>query len=191
MLNKETLLQRKHKQTKSRKKIDPYCCAIKAMVDTPPRLKAVGYVPREISRHIFFFLKEKNGKVDGFVYSTQYQPSPIPTGGLEIPLKLTFKSPNFLTHHKMKDFMTNLYSYDYEAKAETDEDDDAEIHFMIANEGLDDAKEVDSEVVKPKVKRKPPKICESSESDCEEREVVEPTLKRNPPKGLDTMSMED
>ena len=32
--------------------------------------------------------------------------------------------------------MTNLYSYDYEAKAKTDEDDDAEIHFMIADEGL-------------------------------------------------------
>ena len=41
----------------------------------------------------------------------------------------------------MKDFITNLYSYDYEAKAETDEDDDAEIHFMIANEGLDCDKE--------------------------------------------------
>ena len=36
----------------------------------------------------------------------------------------------------MKDFMTNLYSYDYKAKAKTDEDDDAEIHFMIADEGL-------------------------------------------------------
>ena len=36
----------------------------------------------------------------------------------------------------MKDFMTNLYLYDYEAKAKTDEDDDAEIHFMIADEGL-------------------------------------------------------
>ena len=43
---------------KESKKIDPYCCAIKAMVDIPPRLKTVGYVPRESSRHIFFFLKE-------------------------------------------------------------------------------------------------------------------------------------
>ena len=41
----------------------------------------------------------------------------------------------------MKDFITNLYSHDYETKAETDEDDDAEINFMIANEGLDGAKE--------------------------------------------------
>ena len=51
--------------------------------------------------------------------------------------------------------MTNLYSYDYKAKAETDEDDDAEIHFIIASEGLDDDREEDSEVVKPKAKRKP------------------------------------
>ena len=91
----------------------------------------------------------------------------------------------------MKDFMTNLYSYDYEEKAVTDEDDDAEIHFIIANEGLDGDKEEDRGVVKPKVKRKPPKIYESSESGCEEREIVEPTVKRKPQKGLETMSMED
>ena len=90
----------------------------------------------------------------------------------------------------MKGLMTNLYSYDYKAKTETDEDDDAEIHFMITNEGLD-VKNEDSEVIKPKVKRKSPKIFESSESDCEDSEVVEPTVKRKPPKGLDTMSMED
>ena len=87
--------------------------------------------------------------------------------------------------------MTNLYSYDYKAKAETDEDDDAEIHFIIASEGLDDDREEDSEVVKPKAKRKPPKLCESSESDCEDSEAVEPTVNRKSPKPVDTMSMED
>ena len=88
-----------------------------------------------------------------------------------------------MIHQKRKDFITNLYSYDYQTKAETDEDDDAEIHSMIENEGLDDDKEEDSEVVKPKVKSKPPKICKSSESDCEDSEVVEPTVKRKSPKG--------
>ena len=73
---------------KESKKIDPYCCAIKAMVDIPPRLKTVWDVPGEISRHIFFFLKEENRNFDGFVFSKQYQPSPIPAGGLEI---LTFQ----------------------------------------------------------------------------------------------------
>ena len=47
------------------------------------------------------------------------------------------------------------------------------------------------EVVKRKVKRKPPKIGESSESDCEGGEMVEATVKRKPPKVLDTMSNED
>ena len=146
MLHKEILLQWKSKQTKKEsKKIDPYCCAIKAMISILPRLKTVGHVPREISRHIFSFLKEENGKVDGFVYFTQYKLSPIPAEGLETLLKLTFKSPRFITHQKMKDFMTNLYSYDYETKAQIDEDDDAEIHFMIANEGFDGDKGKDSE----------------------------------------------
>ena len=120
-----------------------------------------------------------------------YHPCPVPAGGLEIPLKLTFKSSNFITNQKMKGFMTNLYSYGYEEKAGTDEDNDAEIHFTIGNEVLDGDKEEDSDVVKPKVKRKPPKICESSESDCEDSKVVEPTVKRKPPKRLDTMSMKD
>ena len=42
---------------KESKKIDPYCCAFKAIVDIPPRLKTVGHVPREISKRIF--LKRK------------------------------------------------------------------------------------------------------------------------------------
>ena len=49
MLNKEILLQWKSKQTKCGKKIDPYCCAIKAMVDVPPRVKTVGHAPTEKS----------------------------------------------------------------------------------------------------------------------------------------------
>ena len=79
--------------------------------------------------------------------------------------------------------MTNLYSYDYEAKAETDEDDDAEIHFMIANEGLDGYKEEDSETVKSKVKKKPPKICESSESIVRTVEWLNEQLRGSPQKG--------
>ena len=54
---------------------------------------------------------------------------------------------------------------------------------MIANVGLDGDKKEDSTVVKLKVKRKPPKIYESSKSDCEDSEVVEPTVMRKPQKG--------
>ena len=62
------------------------------MVGQPPQLKTVGHIPREISRHVVFFLKEENGKIEGSVHSTQYRYSPIPAGELEIPLMLTFKS---------------------------------------------------------------------------------------------------
>ena len=61
---------------------------------------------------------------------------------------------------------------------------------MIANECLVGDKEEDSKVVKSNVKRKPPKICESSKSDCEDSKVVEPTVKRKPPSELDRVSME-
>ena len=91
-------------------KINPCCCAVKAIVGNPVKLATAGHIPREISRHVYFFLKEEGGKVEGFVYSTKYRPSPIPAGGLEIPLMLSFKSPRYLAHQKMKNFLAQLYS---------------------------------------------------------------------------------
>ena len=35
-------------RNKESKKTDPYCCAIKALVDIPPRPKTVEHVPRKI-----------------------------------------------------------------------------------------------------------------------------------------------
>ena len=55
-------------------KIDPYCCAAKAMTGNPAKLATVGHILRE------------------YVFSTEYRPSPILAGGLEIPLMLSFKS---------------------------------------------------------------------------------------------------
>ena len=63
------------------KKVDPYSYAIKGLVGQPPQLKTVGLIPREISRHVFFFLKDENGRIEGTVHSTKYRPSPIPAGG--------------------------------------------------------------------------------------------------------------
>ena len=86
--------------------IDPYCCSTKAMVDRPKQLKAVEHILRETSRHVYFFLKEESGQIDGTVHSVNYRPSPIPVGGLEIKLNLNFKSPRYITHIKMKEFVT-------------------------------------------------------------------------------------
>ena len=58
----------------------------------------VGHILREISRHCYFFLKEEGGEINGNVFSTTHQPSPIPYGGLEIPLVLRFQSPKYVTN---------------------------------------------------------------------------------------------
>ena len=150
------------------KKVDPYSCAIKALVGQPPQLKTVGHLPREISRHVFFFLKEENGRIEGTVHSKKYRPSPIPAGGLEIPLMLTFKSTRFVTHQKMKDFMTSLYSYEYEPQeinSKDEENDD--INFIIEQDEDEEDREV---VLKPKKRKKPPIISETS-SESSENEI--------------------
>ena len=93
------------------KNIDPYCCAIKTMVSE--KLEAVGHISREVSSHTYFYIKEERGRIDGSVLSTRYRPSPIPSGGLEILLTMTFRSPRYITHQKMRDFVTKLYCYDH------------------------------------------------------------------------------
>ena len=74
------------------KKVDPHSCAIKAFVDQPPQLKTVGHTPSKIP------LNEENGRIEGSIHSAGYRPYPIPAGGLEILLLLTFKSSRFVTH---------------------------------------------------------------------------------------------
>ena len=73
----------------------------------------MGHIPREVSRHCYYFIKDEGGCIDGSVLSTNYRHSPIPSGGLEIPLILTFRSVRFVTHERMKEFMTKLYNYDH------------------------------------------------------------------------------
>ena len=69
--------------------------------------------------------------MDGLVLSTAYRPSPIPNGGLEIPLTLTFRSPSFITHQKMKEFITKLYCYDDQPVITTEDPEDEEIQIDL------------------------------------------------------------
>ena len=71
------------KSDKKSKEIDPYCRSLRTSVNH--QIKTVGHVPREISRHVYFFLKGEQGHIDGTVKSIDYKPSSIPAGGLEIP----------------------------------------------------------------------------------------------------------
>ena len=53
-------------------------------------LKSLVYVPREISRVVWYFITH-GGSVTGTVYSPAYYPSPIAQRGLEILLECEFK----------------------------------------------------------------------------------------------------
>ena len=97
-------------------------------------------IPREISRHCFFYIKE-GGTIDGQVVSTDYKVSHIPSGGLEIPLLLTLFTVERERIHKMttKNFVSDLYDYNYTGK--TKEED------INGEEADNDDEENDDEVV--------------------------------------------
>ena len=53
----------------------------------------MGYILREISCHVYYFIKTEGGFVNGIVISTKYCPASIPSGGLKNPLLLKFSCP--------------------------------------------------------------------------------------------------
>ena len=120
-------LQSRWKQ-KSSLEVDPYACVIKIKNRFFDSVITVGHIPREISRHVHFFIKTEDGKVIGHVNSLTYRPSPIPSGGLEILLQLTFTCDDKLTLDLMNGFVKSLYDWNYTRLVQdnNDEDDDEE-----------------------------------------------------------------
>ena len=92
------------------------------------------HIPREISRHCYFFLKE-DGNITGLLIYTNYKVSLIPAGGLEVPLLLTFSVKSERIFESMKSFVNDLYEYDYTGEQtknnEEESSDDEEIDIQI------------------------------------------------------------
>ena len=65
----------------------------------------VGHIPQKISCHVYCFIKTEGGFVNGSVIANKYGPSPVPSGGLEIPLLLKFSCPEQKTFEKMKSLL--------------------------------------------------------------------------------------
>ena len=63
-------------------------------------------------------------KITDNLNSLNYKPSTIPSGGLEIPLQLTFSCPVEQVRDKMKDFIDDFYSYDFTGILHNDESSD-------------------------------------------------------------------
>ena len=56
--------------------VDPYACAIKIKNRSFDSLITVGHIPREISRHVDFFIKTEGGEVVGHAKSLTYSRCP-------------------------------------------------------------------------------------------------------------------
>ena len=119
---------------KSSKKIDPYACAIRVKEEYFKGWKTFGHIPREISRHVYFFIKSEGGSVNGTVISTKYRTSPIPAGGLEIPLLLTFSWSKAINFEKIKTFVQTLYDYKFTGTVIEEENSDDEDEIIVINE---------------------------------------------------------
>ena len=130
---------------KSSPEVNPYACAIKIKNRFFDSLITVGHIPRKISPHVHFFIKNEGGKVIGHVKPLIYRPSPIPSGGLEIPPQLTFRCDDKLTLDLMNGFVKSLYDWNHTGLVQdnNDEDDDEEesdsdADFVINTKGNDE-----------------------------------------------------
>ena len=54
----------------------------------------------ERSFETLIFIKSEGGSINGTVISTKFCTSPIPAGGLEVPLRLAFSCPKTITFEK-------------------------------------------------------------------------------------------
>ena len=90
-------------------------------------------------------------KITDNLNSLNYKPSTIPSGGLEIPLQLTFSCPVEQVRDKMKDFIDDFYSYDFTGILHNDESSD-ESDIEINLESIDVVKDDDDEEEADKMK---------------------------------------
>ena len=102
---------------------DPYACVIKARYSYFVGWKTVGHVLQEIFCYVHFFIKEENGKDFGTLKLLKYKASPIPSGGLEVPLSLTFLCKEKWVVETMEEFIQNFYTFQYSGNQSVDTSD--------------------------------------------------------------------
>ena len=81
---------------------------------------------------------EEGGNITGHLISTTYKVSPIPAGGLEVPLLLTFSVKSERITKLMKRCFSDLYDYDYTGQRvennEEESGDDEKIYIKLIGE---------------------------------------------------------
>lgn len=94
------------------------------------RLVTVGHVPLEISK-ICHYIIIHGGEISGTVEDSKPRRSPIPSGGLEVKLSLSFKGWRDLID-KLKLLLRDAYTWDYtgvQTQNEGDEEYNEENYF--------------------------------------------------------------
>ena len=89
---------------------DPFAISINASLKGKlTAFDAVGHVPRDISRFCRYFLNY-GGELEGRVRDVRYRKSPIPKGGLEIPIVMIVRKHNasLPVFKKMKDLVSTI-----------------------------------------------------------------------------------
>ena len=61
--------------------------------------------------------------------SLKYKPSPIPSGGLQVPLLLKFESQDKWVSDKIEELVENFYSFDFAGDLVVTDEDEEEIDF--------------------------------------------------------------
>ena len=82
---------------------------------------------------------KEGGEISGYLVSTNYKPFPIPAGGLEVPLLLTFSVNNEQIFEQMKEFVITFYDYEYtgmkEDESKSEDSDNENVIEVKLNDG--------------------------------------------------------
>ena len=117
--------------------------------------KTVGHIPREILRYVYFFIKQERVGVYGKLKSLKYKLSPIPSGGLEVPLLLKFESQDKWVTDAMAEFVENFY-FDFARDLVVNDEDEEGIEFEtldIENSNADDESEINEKDEETHIRR--------------------------------------
>ena len=124
-----TINQKLIVKPQTRNLFDPYAIGLftKIRGKIEP-LSLVGQLPREISRFSKFYL-EYGGNMKASVRNVKFRRSPLPQGGLEIPITLTILQNNasLTVYNKMQEFMMEYYVEPENIPTEIVEDDNEDI----------------------------------------------------------------
>ena len=97
--------------------------------------KTVGHIPREKSWNVYFFIQQEGGRVYGKLKPLKYKFSPVPSGGLEVPMLLKFEYQDKWVKDTMEEFVETFYFFDFPVDLVVNDEDEEETDFEILDTG--------------------------------------------------------